>query len=417
MSSVASFTITNAAVVLPDEVLERATVRIEDGIIAAIEAGPLSSATEEAVTVDAGGAYLMPGVVDLHNDNLEFEINPRPNANIPLPLALATMERRLASCGVTTEFHAVAFMEWPKGKRTVADAEATAAYLARVERDPSRAVRHRALHRLEIRATGALDAAFASLSQFEIRYVSINDHSPGQGQYRDVERLIQMAHEDADRKGTPRTDAEWYRQRMREAEADTETVPAFYERVRREAQRQPLVISTHDDDTIAKVDAQLAIGATVAEFPITMEAAQHARDHGMTIVVGAPNILRGGSQSGNLAAVELIRAGLADAICADYHAPSLIPAAFKLVGEGLVDLPAAIRMITANPAKAVGLDRTGEIAPGYLADLALVRVDDDGLPQVEATWTGGRLGIAFPGHNQDLAELIRDNRQRREAVR
>lgn len=390
-----SLTITNAVLVLPNRLIERGTLRVEQGRIAAIDEGPVSSLTEQADVIDAAGAFLIPGVVDLHNDNLEFEINPRPRANLPIPFALNTMERRLAAAGITTEFHAISFMEQPAKQRSVGHAEAKAAHIAAVQRGPVRAVRHHILHRLDVRSPQALDSAFASLRRSTLRYASLNDHTPGQGQYRNIERLIALAHENADRLGSARTDASWYRERMERARADTGTVPAFYERVYQESRATPTILSTHDDDTVEKVDAQVAIGATIAEFPVTFEAARHARDRGMTIVVGAPNIMRGGSQSGNLPAHELVALGLADAICADYHAPCLIPAAFKLARDGLLELPAAIRMITLNPARAVGLHDLGALEAGRIADLALVRLDADGLTHVEATWIAGRTVFRF----------------------
>jgi alpha-D-ribose 1-methylphosphonate 5-triphosphate diphosphatase len=399
-----SFSITGAAIILPDRVIERGTLRVDEGEITAIEEGGISSLTDQSTTFDASGAYLMPGVVDLHNDNLEFEVNPRPHANLPLPFALSNMERRLAGAGVTTEFHAITFMNRPEKQRTVTDAIAKAEHIASLQNGPQRAVRHEILHRLDVRSPEALDSAMESINRMAIRYASLNDHSPGQGQYRDIEKLIALGHADAERKGQEKTPAEWYHERMAKALADTETVPAFYERVDAENQYNHIVLSTHDDHTIEKVDAQLAIGATISEFPITLEVAQHSRNHGMTIIVGAPNIMRGGSQSGNLAAHELIEADLADAICADYHAPSLIPAAFKVFNLGMRDLPAAVRMVTEAPATAVGLSRTGAIRLGYVADLALVRVDSDGIPHVQSTWIAGHQSFSFP-FTQEITAL------------
>jgi alpha-D-ribose 1-methylphosphonate 5-triphosphate diphosphatase len=391
-----SFSITGAAIVLPDRVIERGTLRIDNGEITAIEESGPSSLTEQETIIDGSGAYLMPGVVDLHNDNLEFEVNPRPRAGLPIPFALSTMERRLVAAGVTTEFHAITFMNRPEKQRTVVDAIARAEYIATLQHGPQRAVRHEILHRLDVRSPEALDQAIESIDRMRVRYASLNDHSPGQGQYRDIERLIELAHIDAERKGMEKTPAEWYHDRMAKSQADTETVPAFYARVELESELNRIMLSTHDDDTVEKVDTQVAIGATVSEFPVTVEAAQRARDRGMTIIVGAPNVMRGGSQSGNLAASVLIEADLADAICADYHAPSLIPAAFKIAQSGMRDLPAAIRMVTDAPARAVGLDRIGAIQLGYVADLALVRLDADGLPHVQATWVSGQPSFSFP---------------------
>jgi alpha-D-ribose 1-methylphosphonate 5-triphosphate diphosphatase len=207
-----------------------------------------------------------------------------------------------------------------------------------------------------------------------------------------------MAHQQQETRADKKTDPNWYRDRMRAAQADGQTVPAFYRSVAEAMATLPMILSSHDDDTVEKVDEQLMLGATVAEFPVTFEAAQHARDNGMMIVVGAPNIVRGGSQSGNLNASDVISRGLADVICADYHAPCLVPSAFKLTQQGVLDLPAAIRMVTLNPARAVGLTDRGEIAVGKTADLALVRLDNEGWPHVEATFVGGRAAFNFVRH-------------------
>jgi alpha-D-ribose 1-methylphosphonate 5-triphosphate diphosphatase len=178
-------------------------------------------------------------------------------------------------------------------------------------------------------------------------------------------------------------------QRMASRAADTTNIPAVYDRVKAERADGRFVLATHDDDSPEKVDAQWVIGASVAEFPITVEAAQRARERGMATVVGAPNIVRGGSTSGNQDARELFELGLADIICADYHAPSLVASAFKLWKEGVVELPVAVRALTLNPARAVGIDDIGAIRAGYRADIALVRVDSQGLAQVEAVYRDG----------------------------
>ena len=404
--------ITNAAVVLTDRVIPRGAVEIRDGLIADLTEGPSRAIGPDVI--DADGAFLMPGVVDLHNDSLEFEIHPRSLANLPLPFALATMERRLAAAGVTTEFHAVSFQEQVRKGRSVSEAEDRAAFIAGYDDSPARAVRHHILHRLDMRTPGVLESALPSLRRVRVPYVSLNDHTPGQGQYRDVERLIAMADANRAMRGDASVDSDWYRERMRRGMEDIETIPAFYRTVFEASSHVPMIISTHDDDTVAKVDEQLRLGATIAEFPITIEAASHARRHGMAIIVGAPNIVRGGSQSGNLSAHELVRQGLADIICADYHAPSLIPAAFRLVDDGLLTLPDAVRMISRAPALAVGLTDRGEIGPGLLADLCLVRRDAAGWPHVETTVVAGRQSFAFRRSDEPAARHHVPERAERE---
>ncbi len=389
-----TFAITNAVLVLPDRVVDRGTLRVHDGIIVEIADHPIPVHTTSDV-LDAQGAYLVPGAIDLHNDSLEFEVNPRPGANLPLPFALAAMERRLVGAGVTTEFHAVAFMERASALRSVEGARLRTRYIAKLAKGPACSVEHHVLHRIDVWHPEALDAVFDSVSELGVHYISLNDHTPGQGQYRNVDKLIELSGQMRAMRGAGFSNEQELLERMRTHAADTEMVPYVYSRVREAQERMPMVIATHDDDSPEKVDAQWELGATVAEFPVTFEAARRARDRGMRIVVGAPNILRGGSQSGNLAASELLESGLADIICADYHAPSLFAAAFKFAQDGLLDLPSAVRMVTLNPASALGFSDRGALQTGLSADVVLLRPDGWGFPHVLATYRRGHLVFAF----------------------
>ncbi len=389
------FAIINAQVILPDAVVPGGAVLVDDGIIADVADDASALRARPAQIVNAEGAYLLPGLVDLHNDGYEYELNPRPNAALPPSLAFATFERRLAAAGVTTEFHAISFMDRPSTGRTVSAAERASSYIAELRQDGFRAVDHQILHRLDVWSPAVLDMVFASVDRMPVRYLSLNDHTPGQGQFRDIEAYIARMKAYEETRGTTPLDVDGMLRTIAVRAADTETVPGIYARLQHEASRQPLIIATHDDDSPAKVDLGWDLGARVAEFPVTVEAAERQRERGMPIMVGAPNIVRGGSQSGNLDARELIRRGLADIICADYHVPSLLSAAFALADEHLVDLPAAMCMLTLNAARAVGLTDRGAIAPGQLADLCLVRRDTNGTPQVEQVFRMGRSVFSF----------------------
>jgi alpha-D-ribose 1-methylphosphonate 5-triphosphate diphosphatase len=391
-------TIINAKVVLPDRVLSGGSVSLGGGVIRAIAPGGVAGPA-----LDARGAYLLPGLIDLHNDGLEFEVNPRPETNLPLPLAFANFERQLIAAGVTTEFHALSFIDRPDRQRSLSGAWARAAFI-RTQRSEARPVDHHILHRFDVWSPDALGQIFESLAALPVRYLSLNDHTPGQGQYRDLAKHLARLEAYRRQRGTPEVQlSDLLRQveERRRAAADgwMETV---YAQIAARTAALPCVISTHDDDTPEKVDAQAALGATIAEFPVTLEAAQQARRRGMTVVVGAPNVVRGSSHSGNLSAASLIAAGLADVLCADYHASSLRPAAFRLVDDGVLAFPEAVAMLTANPARAVGLTDRGVIAPGKRADLILVR-RTGGVPVVEAAWRAGRLVYLYGGHTADLS--------------
>ena len=381
--------ITNAFVITPDRVLEDAAVGIRDGVIAeVVEDGRLQGDYES--WVDAHGAYVMPGVIDLHNDSLEVEINPRPETNLAVEFALANLERRLMFSGVTTEFHAIAFMDNARARRTAAQAGERAAFLADYNRSGGQLVDHQILHRLDVWSPGSLDMIFESLERLDVRYVSINDHTPGQGQYRDLdgykERMVQWSER---RGGGKEFTAEAIEERMRERSTDNETIPQVYRRIWEECRRLAFTISSHDDDSPEKVDALNDLGASMSEFPVDVPSARQARERGMRIIVGAPNIVRGGSSSGNQSARELFALGLADIICADYHAPSLLPAAFALVDDNVVGLPEAMRALTLNPARAVGLNDRGAIEPGLSADVILVRRTRRSFPTVERVIRNG----------------------------
>lgn len=400
-----SVTVTNATAILADQLMENATIRVDDGIITVVEQTGLNSTTDQEHVIDARGGYVMPGVIDLHNDNLEHEINPRAKANLPIHFALGNMERRLAASGVTTEFHSVSFQNQANKGRSILGARDKAAFVQQFQDDPMHGVRHHIQHRLDVRTEDSVEMALPTIRNAKFPFASLNDHTPGQGQYRDVERLIRMAHEQAESRNGQKTDPDWYRERMRRALEDTETVPKFYQKVGELMTTTDLKLATHDDDTIEKVEEQLSLGASVAEFPVTFEAAEFAKQHMLDVIVGAPNIVRGGSQSGNLSARDLIERGLADIIVADYHSPSLLPAAWALVNDGMLELPAAVRMLTANPARALGMTDRGSLAVGLLGDLCIVHVDDAGWPRCESTIVGGMVAFHFlanPGNRSSM---------------
>ena len=379
--------IINAVVIAPDAVIENSAVGIEDGrIVEVSHDGGLRCDYDHAI--DARGAYVMPGIIDLHNDSLEVEVNPRPETNLPLEFALANLERRLLFSGVTTEFHAVAFMDNPRQGRTMARGAEKAIFLAEYRRSGRQLVDNQVLHRLDVWSPDSLDYIFESLDRLETRYVSINDHTPGQGQYRDLGAFKERMKAWQEQRGRG-MDADTIEERMLRRAEDMETVPMVYARITEERERCHFTIASHDDDSPEKVAMLHGLGAGITEFPVDADAARKAKELGMWSIVGAPNIVRGGSSSGNQSAAELFSLGLADVICADYHAPSMLPAAFKLVDDGIADLPTAIRALTLNAAKAVGMTERGAIEPGCIADLIVVRRIGRGIPMVERVLRAG----------------------------
>ena len=375
--------ITNARVVLPDSFIDNGTVVVSGGLIADFGPSEYLPACGERI-FDAKGAWLIPGLVDSHNDGIEEEINPRPRAAFPLDFAIANYELRAAASGVTTAFHAVMFADLLDKERSIRGATAVADAIHGLHNP---LIDHEVLYRLDVWTPDGLDPMFASMRKARVQAMSLNDHTPGQGQYHDLDefkKTIEAYLAKAAIRYSP--------EKVIEAQLDirqTEARPtAVLERTAAEMAERPFVLLGHDPDSAEKVDELAELGVSIAEFPVAYPAARRARDIGQWITMGAPNIVRGGSTSGNLNAAELAGDGLLDILCGDYHAPCLLYAVLMLYRQGYCELPAAVAMITSNPADAFRLHDRGRIERGLLADLCLF-TEEGGIPQIAATFKAG----------------------------
>lgn len=365
-------TIAGVRAVVDGTLLEDARVTIEDGVIVEIASGTRIGAG----AVDGRGALLLPGLIDTHTDGLERERQPRQTASLDTVFALRSFESRLWSAGITTVFHGVGFDDRPGHHRSLA--VATELWEAIMERrsQPSAPVDHRVLYRLEARSEGGFEAMRRCVArdQGDARpLVSYEDHTPGQGQYRDVQRFVDAIADDALPPGVTR------QQRVEEIVAAAE---ATHERAERNrglvgqlARGAVATVLAHDVEDGDGIAAAAAWGAHIAEFPLTVEAAAAARRLGMPVVCGAPNALRGGSHSGNVAAVELVAAGLCTVLASDYLPTSLLASLWLLAERKVVSLPEAVALVTSGPAAAVGLADRGRLAVGLRADVVLVAHD------------------------------------------
>ncbi|MHB1174594.1 MAG: alpha-D-ribose 1-methylphosphonate 5-triphosphate diphosphatase [Sulfuriferula sp.] len=369
--------LTGARVVLPDAVLEDAAVLIEDGVIAAIN--PESG--HGAPVVDLSGKTLIPGMIDLHCDALEKEVEPRPNVHFPLDFACAQADKRNAAAGVTTVFHALSFANEELGVRN----NAFAAAVARAVHawNPHGLVDNRVHCRYEVTDPSAPDILLELMAAGEMHLLSVMDHSPGQGQFRDI-----AAFRDYLARTYKKSEAE-LDILMENKLAQAEGAMARIRRLIDAAQAQGIRVASHDDDTPEKVETLHALGVGISEFPINLESARAARERGMSTVFGAPNILRGKSQSGAVRALDAVKAGVADCLCADYHPAALIVAVFRLPELAAITLADAVRLVSINPARAAGLTDRGEIAVGKRADLVAVS-DVNGLAQASSVFSAGK---------------------------
>ncbi|TVR72807.1 MAG: alpha-D-ribose 1-methylphosphonate 5-triphosphate diphosphatase [Sphaerobacteraceae bacterium] len=375
--------IQNANVVGYDEILSNASILIRDGAIERVDATEYLT-EPDAEVVDAAGAWVIPGIIDTHNDSLETEINPRPSVELPREFALGNYERRALSTGVTSSFHAISFANIVSKGRTI---ERSVEHARLAVTSPNTLIDHQILHRCDVWTPEGVGPIFESLSSCSVRAVSINDHMPGQGQFRDLEKFKEWIRAYRSDESFD-ADAEIER-RMQRIDRERETVQRVYNDIAERNRNRDTILVSHDDDSPEKVDRMVELGATVAEFPITFESSSRARERGMWITVGAPNVVRGGSTSNNISARDLVERNEADIICGDYHTPSLLLSAFVLVTQGYLALPAAIRMLTANPADAFDMVDRGRIEPGRVADLVVID-EIAGSPSVRMTMRGGR---------------------------
>ena len=370
--------LTHARIVLADQVLEDASLLIEDGIIAAINP---ESVADDVDTIDLAGRVLMPGMIDLHCDALEKEVEPRPNVHFPLDFAVAQADKRNATAGITTVYHAIAFANDELGVRN----NDFAASIAKAVHtwSPHGLIDNRVHCRYEITDESGLPVLLELIANDDMHLLSLMDHTPGQGQFKDM-----AAYRDYLARSYKKSEAEL------DEIIDKKLASAggAFERAKtliKAAQGKGISVASHDDDNREQIETMTGLGVKISEFPINMEAASAAQELGMSTVFGAPNILRGKSQSGSMKALDAIKAGVADCLCADYAPAALIVAVIKLPSLTDIDLPAAVRLVTLNPAKAAGLNDRGEITVGKRADLIMVDMPA-GLPQVGRVWLNGQ---------------------------
>jgi len=373
------FAVTNARIVLADAVMEGA-VLVRNGLIADI-----SEATAAAGAVDFEGDYLIPGLVELHTDHLEKHYAPRVGVRWNAGAAVLAHDTQLAGSGITTVFDALRAGMDSDAELQIGDM----LKLAEAIEDAASADRFRADHyihlRCEISAPDCIEA-FSSLGERgRVRLVSLMDHAPGQRQFQDME-----AYRDYFQRKLNVPDDVFQSFCERRVAQSLEYSPRNRQAISDICRRKGIPLASHDDATAEHVAEAVAAGIRIAEFPTTLEAARASHAAGLSVLMGAPNLVRGGSHSGNVAARDLAEAGYLDILSSDYIPFSLIQAAFRIGGlVGQVDLPRAIAMVSRTPARAAGFDDRGEIAPGKRADLVRVRVDE-ALPVVRAVWRQGQ---------------------------
>jgi len=368
------FIITNAKIVMPDRILNGSVV-IENGKIEKIT----SDKIEGDNIIDAKGKFLLPGLIDIHGDDLEKEISPRPSVNFPIDFALINLDRKTAACGITTKLHAIAYFEDElKGRHPAKSKE----ILKTLNRLRDKLLVNNLIHaRCEI--SSDISDILQVIDDPCVKLISIMDHTPGQGQFKNIEdykayhkRVYGLKEEEIER----------ILNRKREHDKMSNL-----RKVLDKAHKTGIPVASHDDDTDKKVEFFHSLGIKISEFPVTLEAAKKAKELGTIISMGAPNVVRGRSSTGNLSAIEAIKHNLVDVLCSDYSAEAMLYAPFILERKKLMTLNKAVNLVSLNPARAIGMDdEVGSIEPGKQADLIIVDKIDE-IPVVTKTIVNGKV--------------------------
>jgi alpha-D-ribose 1-methylphosphonate 5-triphosphate diphosphatase len=365
--------------VLAEGRLQPADLLLAEGRIAAFDA------TDRAATVlDARGLLVLPGIVDIHGDAFERQVQPRPGIGFPITLALEDTERQLLANGISTAFHGVT-LSWEPGLRSLEAWQALLAALASRKWTCDMRVHLR----WEAFNIDALDIALADIAAGRVHLLAFNDHTPS--------ILKKLADPGTSSKYSERggvTLGEFRALAERVAGRAPEVTPAL-DRLAAAARAAGLPMASHDDDSIDTRNAFRNRGAHICEFPIAEEIGRAARAQGDAVVMGSPNVVRGKSHLGWASAARLAEAGICSVLSSDYFYPCLLRAPFILAGRGVLDLSRAWDLVSANPAAAAGLADRGAIAPGHRADLLLVAVHE-GVPRVVATVVQGRVAHLAP---------------------
>ena len=377
-----SFVITNVDVVLEHEILF-GSVQVIDGMITEVSEGRSAVAS----AIDGAGDYLLAGLIEIHTDALEWHLRPRPQSIWPAAAAVAGHDAMLAASGITTVLDSLCIGDLGgDGFRSDILRKALDA-ITNAQMSGANRIDHKLHYRCEV-ADARTPGLFEDLVDNPLlTLVSLMDHTPGGRQYRDLDHYRNSTRPYRTDSGGIDVDIDTHIERLQARQAE-HSMPNW-ERIAKMATDRGLPLASHDDATLDDIDLAVRSGVTISEFPTSEIAARGARSAGMLTAAGAPNIVRGGSHSGNVAAADLAGRGVLDIVTSDYVPYSLLHAPFVLASNGVLPLAEAIGLVTGGPARAVHLTDRGRISPGLRADLVRVALHN-GVPMVNSVYSAGR---------------------------
>ncbi len=376
---------TNANIVTPDEILENHCLAVENGRIAKIGR---DISTEGAEVIDCHGGYLMPGIIDIHSDMIENLLQPRSTAMMSFQLGLDEAEKQLCACGITTIYHSVSMYKegtWDSREIRSAKSVKKLSELIKKKKTGSHLIHNKYHLRYELDNIKCYDNVLELMDNGNVDLLSIMDHRPGQGQYKDLSiyrrHLPNQGRDLSDEEFAQLVEREQTKP-MIEGEKLTDLV--------KKAKSLDIPVSSHDDDSSECIQRDIKLGVDISEFPITLEVAKEAKSAGIAALLGAPNILLGGSHSGNLSAEVAVKEGCGDILCSDYYPQALLRAVFYLANKGVLSLPQAVKLVSLNPAKAVKIsNETGSLEVGKTADMLIIEKDMEGQPALKGVYVDG----------------------------
>lgn len=382
------YLLTNGNIVTEDEILEGYELLIQDGLIKRI--GKCGEVDRDGIEViNAEGGFISPGFIDIHSDYIENMASPRPTSVMDFELSIRESEKVLINTGITTMFHSLSFYDndlfehKPVRKRENVRKLVDVISQAHNQRH---LIRHRFHARFEIDNIDEVETVKGYINEGKIHLLSFMDHTPGQGQYRNIEmyRKILKGYKDV-------TNEEIDSMVDERRNKEILTIEVI-KQMAKLALKNGIAVASHDDDTQEKIDLVKSFGASISEFPITMEVAKKAKREGMLTIAGAPNVLLGGSHAGNLSAIEAIKEKAIDILCSDYYPAAMLHSIFALNEKYGQDLCEMFKLITINPAKAVKLDNIiGSIKEGKKADLLIIERLEDNMPVITSVFVDGKL--------------------------
>ncbi|WP_124059462.1 alpha-D-ribose 1-methylphosphonate 5-triphosphate diphosphatase [Vaginisenegalia massiliensis] len=380
------YILTNGKIVLADGIQEGKAIVIKGKFIEAIIDREQVENYQGYQILDVQGNYISPGFIDTHSDYIEKVIAPRPQALMDYKLGIKETERILMTHGITTMFHSLSlYNDDLFGKNIIRRPEHAQRIIHMINEmhDEKHLIRHRVHARYEIDNLFMVDTVIQLIQEGKIHYLSLMDHTPGQGQYSSIDTYRQtiLSYGSVDET----TVDDKIKQRIQTPKLSIEEMQSLIHA----AHQVGISVASHDDDSLEKLDFNRELGIDISEFPIKLEVAKAAKAKGFMTVGGAPNILLGGSHSGNMAVSEGIQHDAIDIICSDYYPSGLVHAIFQMHDQFGVPIHEMINRLSLNPARALKLEGFGQIKEGYYADIITISVDEDRYPAVDTVFVGG----------------------------